>query len=52
MQLKTTWGKTYDLELVKNNYLNNNRTYLGLVDIEDGEPFSDLSENHVEIDDM
>ena len=52
MQLKTTWWKTYDLELVKNNYLNNNRTYLGLVDIEDGEPFADLSENHPEISDM
>lgn len=48
--LKLLWWE-YNLTLTTDNYRNNGRTYLWLVDISDWEPFADISENHVEIDD-
>lgn len=50
MKLKA-FNKEYNLDLIVNKYVNNNRTYFWLVDTSDGEPFADLSENHVEISD-
>lgn len=48
--LKLLWWE-YNLTLTTDNYRNNGRTYLWLVDASDWEPFADISENHVEIDD-
>jgi hypothetical protein len=45
------FNKEYILELFKLNYVNNNRTYFGLIDKKDWWPFCDLSENHPEIKD-
>lgn len=50
LQLNCFW-KTYNVELNIDKYTNNNRTYLWLIDVDDWEPFCDLSENHVEIPD-
>ena len=50
MKLKA-FNKEYNLDLIVDKYVNNNRTYFWLVDTSDGEPFADLSENHVEISD-
>lgn len=50
MELKAFW-KTFDLELTKSSYENNDRTYFGLIDKKDWWPFCDLSENHPEIKD-
>lgn len=45
MKLTTTRGKTYDLELIKSNYTNNNKKYYGLYDKKDWEPFADITVN-------
>lgn len=50
MKLNAFW-KTFDLELIRNEYANNDRTYFWLVDRKDRELFADLTENHTEISD-
>lgn len=45
MKLKTHYGKTYNLDLVKSEYLNNKKPYLWLIDKKDGEYFSDITVN-------
>lgn len=47
LTLKAFW-RTYKLNLVKSEYLNNWRMYLWLIDAKDWEPFADITENHVE----
>lgn len=44
------WGKTQTLRVVKTEYENNGRLFLGLL-CWNGEPFADITENHPEIDD-
>ena len=51
MKFLSNYWKTYELELTKSNYTNNNRTYLWLLNKKTWEPFCDLSENHAEISD-
>lgn len=44
--LTLNWEK---LKLVKSEYSNNDRLYLGLIDAQTGEPYADITENHPEI---
>lgn len=44
LYLKTPFWE-YNLKLRKSNYLNNNKLYLGLVDIKNWEYFSDITVN-------
>lgn len=44
------FGKEYDLSLIKDEYSNNGRMYLWLIDTEDWEPFCDITENHPEFE--
>ena len=44
LQLKAFW-KTYNLELEKSKYLNNDRIFLWLIDANDWEYFSDITIN-------
>lgn len=47
MKLKAFW-ETFDLELTKNEYVNNGRMYLWLIEKDTWEPFCDITENHPE----